>query len=602
MSNGPPNFFHIVSEYVEHILPADNTMKVLLVDEATLNIISMACSQTMLLKRGVFLVSRIDDHHQRKCMKNMRCIIFIRPQLSSVEAACQELRTPKYESYAIHFSTAAGAEFLDRLARADVESLVNRVGEVFCDFTAVNGDAFVPAAPACVLLPAFLSAVAVQRVAEGVAATFVALRRKPLVRFDQNSAFARRVATELAEILSRNAELYDYKSRDSVLLILDRSSDTLTPLLTPWIYQAMLHEHIGLHHNRLQLPEGVSEEKEYVFSQQDDDFFAANMFANWGELCNNVKAYVDKCKSTLNIDRSTATMDEIKDFMQRLPQTKTLTGSVTKHATVVSYLSSIIKKRGLLDISLLEQDMVATPNASDHWNRLQGFVEKYNRGLTSSSISNNSNNNNNSGEYVVETRDLFRLCLIYHLRYEKANQTSRVVSILEKLGPHYVNCLRKLQQYRSDKSTDELFGATGVMASIVKTFVDVGNIYTQHEPVLKRILLQLFSGKLPLDQYPYLTPPPSSSSALHTNTANSTQMSSSPSSSSSSNYKPKEVTTFMCGGFTYEEAALVNAINTGTAYTGSAANNLASGGVRAAIGGTNVLNSEEFLTLLSTHP
>ncbi|KAH9581941.1 Sec1-like protein [Trypanosoma melophagium] len=590
MSNGPPNFFQIVSEYVEHMLPADNTMKILLVDEATLNIISMAYSQSMLLKKGVFLVCRVDDHQQRKCMKNMRCIIFIRPQLSSVEAASQELRHPKYESYAIHFSTAAGTELLDRLARADVESLVNRVGEVFCDFTAVNGDAFVPAAPARVLLPAFLSAVAVQRVAEGVAATFVALRRKPLVRFDQNSAFARRVATELGDILARNAELYDYKNRDSVLLILDRSSDTLTPLLTPWVYQAMLHEYIGLVHNRLQLPEGTGEEREYVFSQQDDAFFAANMFANWGELCNNVKAYVDKCKSTLNIDRSTATMEEIKEFMQRLPQTKSLTGSVTKHATVVSYLSSIIKKRGLLDISLLEQDMVASPNASDHWNRLQEFVTKYEKGSS-----------NNGAGYVVETSDLFRLCLIYHLRYEKTNQTSLVAEVLEKLGPHYVNCLRKLQQYRSDKSTDELFGATGVMASIVKTFVDVGNIYTQHEPALKRTLLQLFSGRLPLDQYPYLTLPsssPTGGGGFYSYSTNASQLSS----SSSSNFKPKYVTTFMCGGFTYEEAALVNAINTGTAYTGSAANNLPSGGVRAAIGGTNVLNSEEFLTLLSTHP
>ncbi|KEG13385.1 putative vacuolar protein sorting-associated protein [Trypanosoma grayi] len=583
MSNVPPTFFSVVSEYVEHMLPADNTMKVLLVDEATLNIISMACSQTALLKRGVFLVNRVDDQRQRRCIKNMRCVVFIRPQLSSVEAVCAELRAAKYESYAIYFSSAVVPDLLDRLARADVENLVNRVGEVFCDFDALNADAFVSAAVGPnALLPGYLSAAVVQRVAEGIAATFVALRRKPHVRFDQNSAFARRVALELGDILKKNAELYNYKNRDSVLLILDRSSDALTPLVMPWIYQAMLHEHIGLRYNRLKLPD-APEEEEYVFSQQDDAFFAANMYANWGELCNNVKAYVDKCKTTLNIDRSTATMDEIRDFMQRLPQTKTLTGSVTKHATVVSHLSSIIKKRGLLDISLLEQDMIASSNPNDHWNRLQAFAAKQ----TSSSLSNRNNKNINSA--VVDTNDLFRLCLIYHLRYEKANQPSRVVPLLERLGPYYVESLRKLQKYCGDRPTDDLFRETGVMASIVKTFVDVGNIYTQHEPVLKRTLLQLFSGRLSVDQYPYLTPAAgvaASSSQPHQQPV----------------FKPKEVTTFMCGGFTYAEAALVNAINEGTAYTGSAASSLPQGGVRAAIGGTAVLNSEAFLSLLSTHP
>lgn len=575
MSNSSPNFFTIVSEYVDHMLPADNSMKVLLVDEATLNIISMACSQTFLLKRGVFLVSCVNEHHhQRRRIKNMRCVAFIRPQVSSVELLCSELLNAKYESYAIHFSTAASSELLDRLACADVENLVTRVTDVFCDFDTLNADAFLSAGLPNALIPSFLSAVTVQRIAEGIAATFVALRRRPHVRFQQNSAFARRVALELGDILDKSAELYNYKNKDSVLIILDRCSDALTPLVTPWTYQAMLHEHIGLQHNRLELTDTTREKEEYVFSQQDDPFFAANMFANWGELCSNVKKYVDTCKSALNIDRSTATMDEIKDFMQKLPQTKNLTGSVTKHATVVSHLSSIVKRRGLLDVSLLEQDMIASSNASDHWNRLRAFAERRNGSAT-------------NGDAVVDPDDLLRLCLIYHLRYEKGSQNSRVLSILEDIGPGYASCLRKLQQYCGEYTTDELFGVTSVMASLVKTFVDSTNIYTQHEPVLKRTLLQLFGDRLSLEQYPYLTPP--SAAAPHGFQT-----------SQQSNFRPKEVIVFMCGGFTYEEASLVDAINAGTAYTGSAASSLPQGGVRVTIGGTAVLNSKSFLSLLTT--
>lgn len=64
--------------------------------------------------------------------------------------------------------------------------------------------------------------------------------------------------------------------------------------------------------------------------------------------------------------------------------------------------------------------------------------------------------------------------------------------------------LRKLRDYYGqNRSTEGLFGETGVLSSIVKTFVDVGNIYTQHEPKLKRTLNNVFSGKLDEAKYPY---------------------------------------------------------------------------------------------------
>lgn len=42
-----------------------------------------------------------------------------------------------------------------------------------------------------------------------------------------------------------------------VLLILDRRSDPVTPLLTQWTYQAMVHELIGIRNSRVTLSSGV---------------------------------------------------------------------------------------------------------------------------------------------------------------------------------------------------------------------------------------------------------------------------------------------------------------------------------------------------------
>ncbi|EPY39245.1 vacuolar protein sorting-associated protein 45-like protein [Angomonas deanei] len=558
-------------------------MKVLLVDDVTLPIISTSFSQTQLLKKGVFLVDQVRANRQRSKVKNMRCIIFIRPVRHSVDAACEELRMGKYSSYSIVFCGVASPEHLDSLARADVEQLVQRVQEAFCDLCVVNKDVFLiehnhpdlheitvgggPVPRTHGLFAASIPQDKVRRLAEGLASLFVAQRRRPHIRVQKRSGFACRVAEELMRLLKNDADLYNYRSKNAVLLLLDRSDDPVTPLLTPWTYQAMLHEHLGLHHNTLHLPANVKDADPdgYVLSEQDDLFFAANMFLNWGDLCNNVKTYVDRCKSALNLDRSTATMDEIKDFMQRIGQTKSLAGSVAKHATITTHLSHVVKERDLLQVSLLEQDMVASYNMNDHFDRLQNLMKRQD----------------------IQVQDKVRLCLLFNLRYESPTQNSRVQAVLNNSSTSgYSRLIEHLRHYYgTDRNTEELFAETGVLSSIVRTFVDVGNIYTQHQPVLKKTLLKLLTDTLDQSEstqgYPYRTPAPPGGTP----------------------FKPEEVIVFMCGGCTLEEAALVHHINhrTGGVF---GPNEMAqmSPEARVLLGADALLNTELFVKSLASGP
>lgn len=75
--------------------------------------------------------------------------------------------------------------------------------------------------------------VQIKRMAEGLASCFVARRRRPFVRFQANSDLARRVASWLSEITHNDSDLYNYPARETVLLILDRSDDPISALLTP---------------------------------------------------------------------------------------------------------------------------------------------------------------------------------------------------------------------------------------------------------------------------------------------------------------------------------------------------------------------------------
>jgi vacuolar protein sorting-associated protein 45 len=93
-----------------------------------------------------------------------------------------------------------------------------------------------------------------------------------------SSPATQRVAKELQK-LSAADDLFvfrDGEMRSPMLLLLDRADDPVTPLLSQWTYQAMVHELLGMNNNRVILrgAPGVKKElEEVVLSPQADEFF-----------------------------------------------------------------------------------------------------------------------------------------------------------------------------------------------------------------------------------------------------------------------------------------------------------------------------------------
>lgn len=61
----------------------------------------------------------------------------------------------------------------------------------------------------------------------------------------------------------------------------------VTPLLSQWTYQAMLHELIGMEDNTVDLTppnKAGKEEDKVIFSRYQDDFYANNVHADFGSL------------------------------------------------------------------------------------------------------------------------------------------------------------------------------------------------------------------------------------------------------------------------------------------------------------------------------
>jgi len=80
--------------------------------------------------------------------------------------------------------------------------------------------------------------------------------------------------------------LFDFRHNSNAiqLLVLDRMDDPVTPLLSQWTYQAMLHELFGISGNRVRLNVSRYETQDVVISSTSDEFYAKNMYSNYGDL------------------------------------------------------------------------------------------------------------------------------------------------------------------------------------------------------------------------------------------------------------------------------------------------------------------------------
>lgn len=106
---------------------------------------------------------------------------------------------------------------------------------------------------------------------QGITAVLLSLKKKPVIRYESMSPMAKKLGVEIqvcSNLMCPNhtlsisqhriqseASLFDFRLTQvaPLLLILDRRNDPVTPLLSQWTYQAMVHELIGINNGRVNL-------------------------------------------------------------------------------------------------------------------------------------------------------------------------------------------------------------------------------------------------------------------------------------------------------------------------------------------------------------
>jgi len=530
-------------------------------DSQTASAISLVASQTDILKNNVLLVDKLENEDREKNL-NLECVIMCRCTKRNVEYIKREISEPKYTDYSLIFTSFASQDDLEEIAQSDKKEVIKSVYEFYFDYHALDESLFTLDVPSMIpLVQQDWDHSSMRRMTEGLLAALLSFQKLPSIRFQANSEICKELARRIEKECYRNEEINRmlvkaqrrYK-KNTMLLIVDRRDDPVTPLLTQWTYQAMVHENLsqksgGIVLNRVAL-DNKDPPVDIVLSSKDDEFFRENMTNNWGDLCLNIKDMVDRYKQKMNVREDIKTIDDIRNFITNYPQFKQFSNQVDKHVTLVHALKDIIASRNLLEVSKLEQEMSCSNHPKDHFRSLSHLVISP----------------------TTSKRDALRLSLLYALRYENYNGNRNVEKLAQLLREEAgfkqkeTALLTAAQHFAGEQKRNKgLFGESGVFSALKNLhrtvgLTDVENVYTQHKPLLSSVIEQAFT---------------------RSNKFNATFASR----GQESRATPDELIIFVVGGVTYEESLVVHEWN----------KNPANGERRVVLGGTTILNSKSFM-------
>ncbi|XP_010245811.1 PREDICTED: vacuolar protein sorting-associated protein 45 homolog [Nelumbo nucifera] len=543
-----------VRDYINRMLQDISGMKVLLLDSYTVSVVSVAYSQSELLQKEVFLVELIGSK-SKESMSHLKAVFFLRPTTENIQYLRRQLASPRFAEYHLFFSNILNDTQIHILADSDEQEVVKQVQEFYADFVAIDPYHFTLNVQSnhIYMLPVVMDPSSLQNycdcVVDGIAAVFLALKRRPVIRYQRTSDVAKRIAQETANLMyQKETGLFDFRRAEisPLLLVVDRRDDPITPLLNQWTYQAMVHELIGIQDNKVDLRsigKISKDQQEVVLSSEQDVFFKSNMYENFGDLGMNIKRMVDEFQQVAKSNQNIQTIEDMAKFVDNYPEYRKMQGNVSKHVTMVTEMSKIVEERKLMLVSQTEQDLACNGGQVATFEAVTNFLN----------------------DESVSDIDCLRLVMLYALRFEKENPL-QIMQLFNKLSsrsskykPGLVQFL--LKQAGVDKRTGDLYGnrdLLNIARNMARGLKGIENVYTQHQPLLFQTMENLTKGRLRDVDYPFV--------------GNHFQQG-----------RPQDVVIFVVGGTTYEEARAV------------ALQNATNSGIRFILGGSVVLNSKRFL-------
>uniref|UniRef100_A0AAQ5YA69 Sec1 family domain-containing protein 1 n=1 Tax=Amphiprion ocellaris TaxID=80972 RepID=A0AAQ5YA69_AMPOC len=486
---------------------AEPVWKVLIYDRFGQDIISPLLSVKELRDMGITLHLLL--HSDRDPIPDVPAVYFVMPTEENIDRICQDLRNQLYESYYLNFISAISRSKLEDIASAalaaNAVSLVTKVFDQYLNFITLEDDMFI----LCHQNKELISYHAINRAdlqdtdMEAIMDTIV----DSLFCFFKLDKKLRENLRDARNSLFTGDSMAagQFSFQRPLFVLADRNVDMATPLHHTWTYQALIHDVLDFHLNRVMMEEGAGAEpspagaRPKKKSRKTYDLTAADKFwqkhkgSPFPEVAESVQEELDTYR---------AQEDEVKRLKSIMGlegedegAISMLSDNTAKLTSAMSSLPELLEKKRLIDL----HTNVATAVLDHIKSRKLDVYFEYEEKLMSKSTLDKSLLDIISDPDAGTSEDKMRLFLIFYITAQLAPSESDLEQYKKALTDAGCDLspLNYIKQWKV-MNTGSQFVMEGVKNLVLK----------QHNLPVTRILDNLMEMKShpETDDYRYFDP------------------------------------------------------------------------------------------------
>eukprot|EP00892_Ulva_mutabilis_P005884 jgi/Ulvmu1/3668/UM017_0082.1 len=530
MSNGqftqPDDLIAIWRHYVDVLLsPADGeddpASKALVADEQAMRMITLTCPMTFLTEYRVYdirsLERLVDSAEARKAGTGQEtAYILLRPTPYSQDNLAKLLQRDIFAKYNIMFTNRTDDATLVAVATQDTHgsgggAKIATLRDAFADYVPLDRHLFLACSPfATAAAPTAPPPAAAplgqwkRPLADAVTAVAAALRCSPIIRYQRGSQRAAELAKAADDIVTGGGQggakrVYEFNKR-CVVLVLDRCGDAVTPLLTPWTYEAMLHGLLpgGIADNTVSVPDQHGQVQRFAVGPAADAFFAEHASHDYGVMgtalssaARSQLAAVEGLKGDMAPGDAAAagsmSVAQMRSKLDQSAQSSTAKGLLARHMRMFEMVTDAVNREGLLETGLSEQ-AIASGN--------EGAAASISAVRSAADV---------AAAGGASAGAVQRLALLTALRHEdRAGDVAAAATAGGGAGGAATLTAAAVAFGGARQREEDLFGGglLGNMKRMMGAASEEMSAYMQHVPLLKQQLELCADGKLDAKKYP----------------------------------------------------------------------------------------------------
>lgn len=283
---------------------------------------------------------------------------------------------------------------------------------------------------------------------ESLVSTLMSLRSMPDIRYVRDSQKCMNLASKISSKMRGLQTKMGGRLRvgDSVLIIMDRREDPLTPLAIDWSYQALIAEMAEFKDNKVTV-----KTEEFNLNMVHDEFYRDFRRKNYGDLAKGLNKRMEEFTSRQREGHKLDNFEDMQKALHKMPEHRQQAANLKKHHVIVKEITSQVNSRSLLEVSGLEQEILAK----------NGMKEQYREGVAL------------MGDAKIRDYDKLRVAAMFAVKYEGSGQVSGMLSAMRENvedGGDYEGMVRKLlgKCGRHKRVVDK--GGSSALGSTAKKF------------------------------------------------------------------------------------------------------------------------------------